>query len=151
MFMENDREKGAAAVEFALILPVLLLMLFLIIEFSIILYDKAVITNASREGARSGIVFSAAPRVSVGAITATVNNYCATNLISFGTSTPVATVSSTSGPGVACVNSGDLLTVDIAYTYSFFAVPNILKYASRGGSIINSGITLTGNTVMRCE
>ncbi len=151
MFMENDREKGVAAVEFALILPVLLLMLFLIIEFSIILYDKAVITNASREGARSGIVYSADPRVSVGAITTTVSNYCATNLISFGASTPVASVSSTSGPGVGCVNSGDLLTVDVTYTYSFFAVPNILKYASRGDHIINSGITLTGNTVMRCE
>ncbi len=151
MFMANDREKGAAAVEFALILPVLLLMLFLIIEFSIILYDKAVITNASREGARSGIVYSPVPRVSIGAITTTVANYCATNLISFGPSAPVATVSSTSGPGVACVNPGDLLTVDVTYTYSFFAVPNILKYASGGNRTINSGITLTGNTVMRCE
>ncbi len=146
MFMANDKERGAAAVEFALILPVLLLMLFLIIEFSIILYDKAVITNASREGARSGIVYSAPPRVSVRTITATVDNYCATNLISFGSSTTVTAV-----PNGACVNSGDLLMVDVTYTYSFFAVPNILKFASGGGRSIDSGITLTGNTVMRCE
>ncbi len=146
MFMGNDREKGVASVEFALILPVLLLMLFLIIEFSIILYDKAVITNASREGARNGIVYSAPPRISVGAITATVNNYCATNLISFGASTPVTAV-----PNGACVNSGDLLMVDVTYTYSFFAVPNILKFTSGGGHTIASGITLTGKTAMRCE
>jgi Flp pilus assembly protein TadG len=140
MFMENNREKGTASVEFTLILPLLLAMLFLIIEFSIIMYDKAVITNASREGARSGIVStSSASRVPVAAITSTVNTYCASNLISFGLDTP-----STSVPNGACVTSGDLLTVDVTYTYSFFVLPKLL-----GGK--NSGITLTGNTVMRCE
>jgi Flp pilus assembly protein TadG len=140
MFMANNREKGTASVEFALILPLLLLMLFLIIEFSIILYDKAVITNASREGARSGIVYSEPPRVSVGAIIATVNTYCATNLISFGPDTPATAV-----PSGACGKSGDLLTVNVNYTYSFFVLPNLL------GGGMNSGITLTGTTVMRCE
>ena len=139
MFMENNREKGTASVEFVLILPLLLCMLFLIIEFSIILYDKAVITNASREGARSGIVNSAAPRVSVGSITSTVNTYCLGNLISFGPDAPVTTV-----PNGACVNPGDLLTVHVTYTYSFFVLPNWLGN-------LNSGITMTGNTVMRCE
>jgi Flp pilus assembly protein TadG len=139
MFMENKREKGTASVEFALILPMLLLMLFLIIEFSIILYDKAVITNASREGARSGIVYSSPPRVNVGAITATVNTYCASNLISFGLDTPVTAV-----PNGACVNPGDLLRVNVTYTYSFFVLPKFL-------SMNSGGLTLTGNTVMRCE
>ncbi len=139
MYTENNGEKGTASVEFALILPLLLLMLFLIIEFSIILYDKAVITNASREGARSGIVMQPAPRVTVASITSTVNTYCASNLISFGPDTPATAVPS--GP---CVSPGDLLTVDVTYTYSFFVLPNLL-----GG--MNSGLTLTGNTVMRCE
>ena len=49
-------QKGAAAVEFAIVLPLLLMLLFGIIEFSVILYDKAMITNASREGTRAGIV-----------------------------------------------------------------------------------------------
>jgi Flp pilus assembly protein TadG len=55
--LHNDR--GASAIEFAIILPVLLLILFGIIEFGIILYDKAIITNASREAARERIVFNA--------------------------------------------------------------------------------------------
>jgi len=139
MFMENNREKGTASVEFALILPLLLLMLFLIIEFSIILYDKAVITNASREGARKGIVFSEDPRVTVDTITGIVTTYSASNLISFGPDTPITSV-----PSGACAKSGDILTVNVTYTYSFFVLPNLL-----GG--MNSGITLTGNTVMRCE
>ena len=45
-------QRGAAAVEFAIVLPLLLVFVFGIIEFGFLLYDKAVITNASREGAR---------------------------------------------------------------------------------------------------
>ena len=45
-------QSGASAIEFALLLPVLLLFLFGIIEVSILFYNKAMITNASREGAR---------------------------------------------------------------------------------------------------
>ncbi len=41
-------QKGAAAIEMALITPLLLILLFGIIEFSLILYDKAIITNASK-------------------------------------------------------------------------------------------------------
>ena len=51
------KSKGASAVEFAIILPMLVLLVFGIIELSFALYDKAMITNASREGARVGIVY----------------------------------------------------------------------------------------------
>ena len=54
-------QRGASAVEFALILPILICVLFGIVEFGLLMYDKAVITNASREGARAGIVFSPRP------------------------------------------------------------------------------------------
>lgn len=50
-------QKGAAAVEFAIVLPLLVLLVFGIIEFSVYLFNKSVITNATREGARQGIVF----------------------------------------------------------------------------------------------
>ena len=50
-------QSGASAIEFAFLLPVLLLFLFGIIEFSVLFYNKAMITNASREGARAGINF----------------------------------------------------------------------------------------------
>ncbi len=44
--------KGSAVLEMALILPILLTLLFGIIEFSRVLSVKQVITNAAREGAR---------------------------------------------------------------------------------------------------
>ena len=47
-------ESGASAVEFALLLPVLMMILFGIIEFGMALYRQAILTNASREGARLG-------------------------------------------------------------------------------------------------
>ena len=49
-------QKGTEVVEFAIVSLLLFLLLFGIIDFGILLYDKAVITNASREGARAGIV-----------------------------------------------------------------------------------------------
>lgn len=46
------KQHGVAAVEMALILPLLCFIVFAIINFGIIFYDNAVITNAAREGAR---------------------------------------------------------------------------------------------------
>jgi Flp pilus assembly protein TadG len=47
-------ERGAIAVEFALLLPVLLLLVFGILDFGHAWYMKQIVTNASREGARYG-------------------------------------------------------------------------------------------------
>lgn len=45
-------ERGAAAVEFALILPVLLVLVMGLIEFSLLFNNQISLTNAAREGAR---------------------------------------------------------------------------------------------------
>lgn len=50
------RENGQVLVEYALVLPVLLLVLFGIIEFGIIVFSHDTIANAAREGARYGAV-----------------------------------------------------------------------------------------------
>jgi Flp pilus assembly protein TadG len=46
------RERGAAAVEFALLLPVLLLIVGGIVDFGRFFYTQNITVNASREGAR---------------------------------------------------------------------------------------------------
>ena len=51
---KNNSEKGLSILEFAIILPLFFLLLFGIIEFGVLMYDKAILTNASREGARAG-------------------------------------------------------------------------------------------------
>ena len=50
------KQSGAQLVEFAILLPILVVVIFSAIEFGFMLYDQAVITNASREGARAGVV-----------------------------------------------------------------------------------------------
>lgn len=54
-------EQGASIVEFAIVLPLFLVFIFGIIEFGLIMYNKAMITNASREGARQGILYTKEP------------------------------------------------------------------------------------------
>ena len=49
-------QKGATAVEFAIVLSLLITLIFGIIEFGLFIFNRQVITNAAREGARAGIV-----------------------------------------------------------------------------------------------
>lgn len=49
-------EKGSSSVEFALILPVLILILFGIIQFGFVFNNYLAVTHAAREGARLAAV-----------------------------------------------------------------------------------------------
>ena len=144
-------KKGVAAVEFAIVLPLLMLLTFGIIEFSILFYNKAMVTNASREGARAGIVF-ADPRADDAYIKTRVKAYCSNYLITFGSGsgTPlddadidITPIQSTrldetlSPPGTP-------LTVTVTYHYDFLVLPNFI------GSFLG-GMDLSAVTVMRME
>jgi len=52
----KNNQTGTSAVEFALVLPVLLILIFGMIEFSIFLFNKQILTNAAREGTRTGVL-----------------------------------------------------------------------------------------------
>jgi len=146
MRSKSSSQKGASLVEFALILPLLMLILWGIIEFSLLLYNKQVITNASREGARAGIV-AQNPRVSNGAIVGVVNNYCATYLITFGGS-GLSVTTNPAAPQTGTISFGQPLTVTVRYPYQFLVFQNIAN-TFFGGSF--GSITLTAVTVMRYE
>jgi Flp pilus assembly protein TadG len=49
-------ERGAAAVEFALVVPILLLIIFAIIVFGFLFAQDLALSNAARQGARFGSV-----------------------------------------------------------------------------------------------
>lgn len=140
---KRNNQRGAAAVEFALILPVLLLILFGVIEFGLVMFNKQVITNASREGARFGIV-SDTPRKTVGQITGEVTRYTDKNLITFSKiSTPL--VVSVPSP---CVSFGNDLTVNVTYRYDFLVLSALTRLFEGG---LGDGVNLQARTVMRCE
>lgn len=57
MVLKNVKEeRGQAMVEMALVLPILLLLVFGIIEFGRVYNSYLEVTNAAREGARAGVV-----------------------------------------------------------------------------------------------
>jgi Flp pilus assembly protein TadG len=140
-----NNQRGASAVEFAIICPLLVIFIFGIIEFGLVFYDKAVVTNASREAARAGIVFQPDPRVDIAQIENVGLNYCNNRLITFGSvSGPTITVPS--GP---CVNSGDELAVTVTYQYEFLLLPDFLANFFSGG--LPGSIDISAVTRMRCE
>lgn len=52
----RGRESGASVVEFALVVPFLLMLVFGVIEFGTVMAQKATVASAAREGARYGSV-----------------------------------------------------------------------------------------------
>ena len=140
--MRPRSQSGQSLIEFALVLPFLILIIFAVVDLSIALYDKAMITNASREGARFGIVFrSPTPtdQVLTTEITTVVNNYLMNRLVTFsGANTAATTVP------VIGTSPGGELRVRVAYTYRFIVLSNLIPGMSRG-------LNMMAETVMRME
>ena len=111
------------------------------------MYDKATITNASREGARAGIVFNFDPsgptRITDEEIRTVVGNYCATHLISFGSGSTLTSAITRAGN-----QEGASLTVTVNYPYRFLVLSNLI--ALFGGDFANP-LNLSAVTVMRLE
>jgi Flp pilus assembly protein TadG len=134
--MRRLNERGVAAAEFALLLPVLLMILFGIIEFGMIMYGREVVTNATREGARAGIV-QGPPKRTEDQIKAIATTYLT------GTGVNTADVTFTvAGEGLANPNT---LTVTATYLY-WFLIPYIPTVVG-----IPNPLTITTQTVMRHE
>jgi Flp pilus assembly protein TadG len=132
----NGGDRGTAVVEFALVLPVLLLIVFGIIDFGRALDAQIQLTGAAREGVRLAAlgysdaavqaeVAAAAPELS--GVTATVTASCA--------------------PGAGPAANAQ---VNVSYSFSFItpigAVAGLL-----GGSGLGAPIVLTAQGVMPCE
>ena len=139
-----DNQRGTSAVEFAIVLPLLVVFLFGIIEFGLLFYDKAMVTNASREAARRGIVYRDPP-VTVAEMQSVVDSYCGGTLVSFGSGpSPTTTV-----PSGECSAHGDELVVNVVYQYNFLLIPDFLTAFFTGG--MPGSIDVSAVTRMRCE
>ncbi len=141
-FRKPGRTRGAAAVEMTLLAPLLFMLLFGIVEMSLLLYNQAMITNASREGARFGILFNTdangaySPHTQA-EIEAVVDNYLANHLIGF----PAGEADTLITPGTA---SGQSLTVRVEYPYNFLVLPGFVNN-------MTGSLQLGAETVMRME
>ncbi len=132
-------ERGVVALEFVLVFPFLMMVLFGIIDTSLLLCDKAVLINASREAARAGVVVRV-PQLSPAQITTVAQNYMQNRLLTGGTATtPTVTVNQSSG-----TSSGNPLTVTVTYTYQGLVLGSAF-------SALTGPVTLTASTVMNYE
>lgn len=140
----EKKQNGVSALEFTLIAPFLFVLLFGLIEFGCLFYDKAVITNACREGARAGIV-ARSPRMSDDEIKQVVLNYAQNRLINFGNNPLSADNIEIEREGY---NFGDDLTVRVNYQYKFLVLPN---FKNLGWFNLDNVINIRAVTVMRME
>ena len=140
MVMQLNDQKGAALIEFTIIFPLLMVLIFGIVEFGLILYNQQVITNASREGARAGIV-ARDPRLDNAGIEAVVNHYTQNRLISFGGSyaEPMTSVNHAGG-----TSFGNDLSVTVSYDYEFLVLPKFVES-------LTGEIQLSARSVMKYE
>lgn len=155
---KNIRQKGAAMVEFALILPLFLVLVFGIIEFSLMLYDQALITNASREAARSDIALRVPAATDTALNTQSSNiatNYCG-KAISFASGATCtaslyynnsATKLGNTGTSVITV-SGAPFKATVNYTYTTLVIGALLNLIH--GSFSNT-VSLSATSIMSTE
>jgi Flp pilus assembly protein TadG len=118
-------ERGAAAVEFAIVLPVLMAILFGVIEYGRVFFIQNSITNAARVGARTMVIESAAGLA--GAAGDAQAKAAAAAAVS-----PV-------GTAVTACSTGGVTTMTV--TYSLTALSGFLPVPAQ----------LTGKAQMRCE
>jgi Flp pilus assembly protein TadG len=134
--MKRRDQRGASVVEFAIILPLIVWLIFGIMEIGFVLYDKTMITQASREGARAGVVFRV-PAVADEEIIQVANDFLGTSLITFG-EPQTATVTVTRNG----LSAGDRLKVTVSYTYTAL----VFSIASMGKKF-----NMVAETTMRME
>jgi Flp pilus assembly protein TadG len=106
-------EGGQALVEFALVLPLLLVVVTGIIQFGVVFKDYIALTDAVRSGARVAAISRPAPNPTAQVQQATVNSGG-----SLGLDPGSVTVSSTWQPGADVT-----VSASYPYTLSIFGIP----------------------------
>ncbi|MBC5811545.1 MAG: pilus assembly protein [Candidatus Eremiobacteraeota bacterium] len=139
--MRRQGQRGSVLVEFALVIPVAILLLFGIIEMANAVFAYDLVTNAARLGARYAIVRGSDCSVSgCPATSASIQTYV--QGLSSGVNTASLTVTTTWSANGTCKTApyqaaGCLVTVNVSYPYSLIMHP-----------IVKSGWTMTSTSKM---
>ncbi len=121
-------QDGAAAVEFALIAPILFMLIFGIIQFGIAWSQKEIFVQAAREGARYAAVGCEVPTgCTSGQVATRVVDSSVDYQLTDGTNTGAGIVSVTPDPGCASGDAGQLVTVQWTQNFQITIpfIPNI--------------------------
>jgi Flp pilus assembly protein TadG len=134
----RDREDGQSLVEFALVIPIFLLVLFAIVDFGMAFHAWITVTNSAREGARLGSVHAPAASIEQ-RVRDTADTLDQGNL--------TVTVTNADDQGG---QPGESVVVDVSYSYSLITpLADLLNMVS-GGTIPNT-LSLDSVADMRLE
>ncbi len=135
----TDSQRGVAAVEVGLVLPLLLLTIYGIVEFGTAYYRQQVLTGAVRDAARAGVI-GMGTKPSSSQIKQKVFTY----LDGVGWDSSQATVTVTGAQGA----SGTSLTVEATYPTSLSLVAAFADSVEVDG---NGNIQVGARVVMEIE
>lgn len=131
----KKKERGQAMVEFVLVLPVFLLLVFGIVDFGMGFHAWLTVTNSAREGARLGAVRGSSAQI-VQRVQDTSDTLDAANM----------TVTVTNAQG----DPGESVVVDVDYDYTLITPLDSVLGLVSGGSV-GPTITLSSSADMRLE
>ena len=135
-------EEGAQLVEFALVLPLLLLVMLGIAEFGFMFQRYEVVTNAAREGARLAVL----PGYGTTDVQARVAAYVSRGRVPTTVTNPSVLVEDVSIPVSGGRPSISAKRVTVTYTYTFQLLNTLSAFF---GS--RAAVPLTGVSEMRTE
>jgi Flp pilus assembly protein TadG len=149
----GTNERGAEALEFALVLPLFMLLVFGIVDFGYMINRDTMINNASREGARAGAVnpnLNAIKCVVRQALSTIETPGAGADCLPSGTPKVTITVTCRKPDNTSCATpfptdavSGGTVIVKLEYTHMWITPV--------GGTIRPGGILLSKTTEMRIE
>lgn len=146
------RNSGVAAVEMAIVLSLLVILIMGMVDLGHAFYLKQIITNASREGARYGVVYKSnnGVRILPNSLTPTIQQWVLNGPTNGGDcdllnilngDNPVVTPS---GTGYTSGVTGDDLIVTVTCVKTWWILNKFIPS-------LGSSITLTATTTMRVE
>lgn len=133
----RPRDRGASAVEFAIVLPVMLLIIGALVDFGRALYTQVVLTNSAREGVRA---------VVMGAANTGVEQRTRAAAIGLSTSSPTLAVLPPAD-GLCTSTPGSLATLGVVYQFDWLLLKPAMNLI-RAGSALPP--TLSASAVMQC-
>ncbi|MCC6381994.1 MAG: pilus assembly protein [Dehalococcoidia bacterium] len=137
----RESEKGQTLVEFALVLPFFLVLIFALVDFGRAYYTWQVVTNGAREGARAAAVQSDNATID----SKIYASFCTSYPSNCGLDTSKLTITKTNVQGAR----GTEVTVRLAYDFNWVTpMGNILTLI--GGSSV-AAPTISSTTSMRLE
>jgi len=118
------RRSGQGLVEFVLVAPILLLLLFGIIEFALAWNIRHIVTDAAREGTRNLVLCCAHDTAAAGQVVRNI-------LTNSGLDPNIATITSQNSGGV----EGQPATMIVTYPYQLRVIKALLGWTGQTGNL----------------